>query len=112
ASGLAVTTWFGHLHDRKPTIWPLLISLVCKVGGFGLFAYVTQTWLLILNAGVLLGPSAASFALLFAVAKAHLDQAGGATTARGMALLRLVSSLSWAIGPALGACLYPRMASR
>lgn len=105
ASGLAVTTWFGHLHDRKPAVWPLLTSLACKVAGFGLCAYITQTWLLMLNAGVLLGLSAASFALLFAVAKAHLDQAGDATAARGMALLRLISSLSWAIGPALAAVL-------
>lgn len=105
ASGLAVTTWFGHLHDKRPAIWPLVVSLACKTAGFALCAYITDILILVLNAAVLLGLSAASFALLFAVAKAHLDRVGGPTVARGMAFLRLISSVSWAIGPALGAVL-------
>jgi len=105
ATGLAVTTAFGHLHDRNPAIWPLLLSLVSKVIGLALCAYVTSVWLLVLIAGVLFGLSAASFALLFAVAKAHLDKVGGATVSRGMAVLRLIASLSWTIGPAFGALL-------
>ena len=105
AIGLAVTTMFGHLQDRNPVVWPLLLSLLSKVVGLALCAYITQTWLLILNAGVLFGLGTASFALLFAVAKAHLDQAGGSTVSQGMAALRLIASLSWTIGPALGAVL-------
>jgi SET family sugar efflux transporter-like MFS transporter len=105
ATGLAVTTALGHLHDRNPAIWPLLLSLLSKVIGFTLCAYVTSVWLLVLIAGVLFGLSAASFALLFAVAKAHLDQVGGATVSRGMAVLRLIASLSWTVGPAIGAML-------
>ncbi|MFK0335379.1 MFS transporter [Rhizobium sp. NPDC090275] len=104
-AGIAVTTLFGHLQDRKPVVWPLLLSLFAKVFGLGACAYITQTWLLILGAGVFFGLSAASFALLFAVAKAQLDQLGEPVVSRGMALLRLVSSLSWTIGPALGAVL-------
>jgi MFS transporter, SET family, sugar efflux transporter len=105
ATGLAATTYFGHLQDRNPVMWPLLLSLLSKVVGLTLCAYLTQTWLVVLNAGVLFGLSAASFALLFAVAKAHLDQVGGSTVSRGMAALRLIASLSWTIGPALGAIL-------
>ncbi|MDM9627604.1 MFS transporter [Rhizobium sp. S152] len=105
ATGLVVTTIFGHLQDRNPVVWPLLLSLFSKAVGLTLCAYLTDTWLLVLNAGVLFGLSAASFALLFAVAKAHLDQIGGSTVLRGMAALRLIASLSWTIGPALGAIL-------
>jgi len=104
-TGIAVTTTFGHLQDRKPVIWPLLLSLSAKVVGLIACAYLSQTWLLILGAGVLFGLSAASFALLFAVAKAYLDQLGEPVVLRGMALLRLIASLSWTIGPALGAAL-------
>jgi SET family sugar efflux transporter-like MFS transporter len=104
-TGIAVTTVFGHLQDRKPVIWPLLVSLCAKVVGLGACAYITQTWLLIAVAGALFGLSAASFALLFAVAKAYLDQLGGPIVSRGMAVLRLIASLSWTIGPALGAAL-------
>jgi len=105
ASGIAVTSLFGHLLDRQPVIWPLLVSLLAKSVGFGLCAYLTETWMLVVNAGMLFGLGAASFSILFAVAKGRLDQLGGSTVSRGMAILRLVTSLSWTIGPALGAIL-------
>lgn len=104
-SGIAVTTLFGHLHDRRPVLWPLLVSLGAKVVAFGLCAALTQSWMLIAVAVALFGPSSASFALMFAMAKGYLDRVGGETVSRGMASLRLASSLSWAIGPALGAAL-------
>jgi SET family sugar efflux transporter-like MFS transporter len=103
ATGIAITSAFGHLLDRKPVIWPLLVSLLAKSVGFALCAYLTETWILVLSAGILFGLGAASFSILFAVAKGRLDQVGGSTVSRGMAILRLVASLSWTIGPALGA---------
>ena len=102
-SGIAVTTLFGHLHDRKPVMWPLLVSLVAKGAGYGFCVVVTDTWALLLVAFVLFGLSSASFALIFAMAKGYLDRVGGETVLRGMASLRMTASLSWAIGPALGA---------
>lgn len=102
-SGIAVTTLFGHLHDRRPIMWPLLLSLVAKALGFGLYAVATETWMLLAGAFLLGGLSSASYALLFAMAKGYLDRVGGDTVLRGMASLRMTSSLSWAIGPALGA---------
>lgn len=104
-SGIAVTTVFGHLHDRRPVLWPLFVSLGAKVVAFGLCAVLTQSWMLIAVAVALFGPSSASFALMFAMAKGYLDRVGGETVSRGMASLRVASSLSWAIGPALGAAL-------
>ncbi|WP_411906388.1 MFS transporter [Rhizobium mayense] len=105
ATGLIVTTYLGHLHDRHPAIWPLLLSLFSKVAGLVLCAYLTTTWMLVMNAGILFGLSAGTFSLLFAVAKARLDLIGGETVSQGMAALRLIASLSWTIGPALGAIL-------
>ncbi len=102
-SGIAVTTLFGHMHDRRPVLWPLLLSLVAKAVGYGLCAVLTETWMLLAVAFVLFGLSNASFALMFAMAKGYLDRVGGETVSRGMASLRMTSSLSWAIGPALGA---------
>lgn len=104
-SGIAVTTWFGHMHDKRPVLWPLLLALVAKIVGYSFCAVLTETWMLLLNAFVLFGLSNASFALLFALAKGYLDRVGGDMVGRGMASLRLVSSVAWAIGPALGAAL-------
>jgi len=102
-SGIAVTTLFGHMHDRKPILWPLLVAMGAKILGLALCAALTQTWMLIAVGVALFGPSSASFALMFAMAKGYLDRVGGETVSRGMAALRMTSSLSWAIGPALGA---------
>jgi len=104
-SGIAATTLFGHMHDRKPILWPLLLSLVAKIIGYALCAVLSETWMLLAVAFVLFGLSNASFALMFAMAKGYLDRVGGETVLRGMASLRMASSLSWAIGPALGAAL-------
>ncbi|WP_374621290.1 MFS transporter [Devosia sp.] len=102
-SGIAVTTVFGHLHDKKPVLWPLLVAMGAKILGLALCAALTQGWLLIAVGVWLFGPSSASFALMFAMAKGYLDRVGGETVSRGMAALRMTSSLSWAIGPAIGA---------
>jgi SET family sugar efflux transporter-like MFS transporter len=102
-SGIAVSTFFGSMHDRKPVLWPLLLALLAKIVGYAFCAVLTETWMLLANAFVLFGLSNASFALLFAIAKGYLDRVGGDAVGRGMASLRMVSSLAWAIGPALGA---------
>lgn len=102
-SGIAVTTLFGHMHDRKAALWPLLLSLVAKGVGYALCIVLTEPWMLLAVAFFLFGLSNAWFALLFAMAKGYLDRIGGETVARGMASLRMISSLSWAIGPAIGA---------
>lgn len=104
-SGIAVTTLFGHMHDRKPTLWPLVLSLVAKAVGYTLCAVLTEPWMLLAVAFFLFGLSNAWFALLFAMAKGYLDRVGGETVSRGMASLRMTSSLGWAIGPAMGAAL-------
>lgn len=102
-SGIVIATYFGHRHDQRPARWPLLLSLAAKITGYALCAFATEPWMLILIGFALFGLGGASFGLLFAIAKGQLDAAGGEMVARGMASMRMVSSLAWAIGPALGA---------
>lgn len=102
-SGIAVTTLFGHWHDRRPVLWPLILALLAKIVGYALCGIITDTWMLLAIAFVLFGLSNAAFPLLFAIAKGYLDKAGGEAPARGMASLRMTSSLGWAVGPAVGA---------
>ncbi len=102
-AGIGVSTLLGHLHDRKPARWPLLLTLVAKIIGFALAAIVEAPWMLFAIGVTLFALGNASFALLFAIAKGQLDHADAATSARGMAAMRLLTSLGWAIGPALGA---------
>jgi SET family sugar efflux transporter-like MFS transporter len=102
-SGIGVTTLFGHWHDRRPRRWPLLLCFVAGIAGYGLAAVVTTPWMLMLIAFVLFGLANAPYALLFAIAKDDLAGAGARTQSQGMAALRMISSLSWAIGPAIGA---------
>lgn len=104
-SGMIASTAFGHLHDHRPVVWPLLLSLLAKGFGFGLCAMLTEPWMLMLNAAVLFGISGASFSLLFAIAKSYLDGADDQLVASGMAALRMGNSLSWAFGPAMGAAI-------
>lgn len=103
ASAIAVTFAFGNLHDSRPSLWPLLITLVAKIVGFALCIFVADTWALVVIGLTLFGLGSASFPLLFAIAKGTLDEAGGELPARGMASLRMTSSLGWAIGPVIGA---------
>src|SRR3569623_729963 len=102
-SGIGVTTLFGHWHDRRPRRWPLLLCVEAGIAGYGPAAVVTTPWMLMLIAFVLFGLANAPYALLFAIAKDDLAGAGPRVQSQGMAARRMISSLSWAIGPAIGA---------
>ena len=102
-SGMIASTVLGHLYDHTPVVWPLLLSLLAKALGFGLCAVLKDPWMLLLNSASLLGISAASFPLLFAIARSYLDGSDDRLIASGMAALRMATSLSWTVGPALAA---------
>lgn len=104
-AGMAISMVLGSRHDRRPTLWPVQLSLGAKGIGFVVCVQITEPWMLIATGVVLLSVGSAAFSLLFAIAKGHLDAAGGDAPASGMAALRMTSSLGWAIGPALGAVL-------
>lgn len=102
-SGIVFTSLFGRWLDRHARRWPLMLSLAATIVGTGLTAVVTDPIALILIAVSLLGLSMPAFPLLFGIAKGHLDGADPAVASAGMAALRMLSSLAWAVGPALGA---------
>jgi MFS transporter, SET family, sugar efflux transporter len=102
-SGIAFTSLFGRWLDRHARRWPLTLSLVATVVGTALAAVVIDPIALMLIAFTLTGLSVPAFPLLFGIAKGHLDGADPAVASSGMAALRMLSSLAWAVGPALGA---------
>jgi len=102
-SGIVFTTLFGRLLDRQARRWPLLLSLVATIVGTGLTAVVIDPIALMLIAFIFVGLSMPAFPLLFGIAKGHLDGADPAVASSGMAALRMLSSLAWTVGPALGA---------
>ena len=76
-----------------------------NVAGFALLATTTDFVWLVAIAAFPVGVGGAAFALLFALAKRQLDATDAITAERGVAALRMTSSVGWAIGPALGAVL-------
>ena len=102
-SGIIVSATFGHWFDQSASFVPLFLSLSMMVIGYALLPAVSQFYLLVLLGGLALGSSIAKFPLLFALAKSRLDQVGAETAERGIAVMRVTWSMSWAIGPALAA---------
>ncbi len=100
---IAISLLFGAWFDRRPSLWPLLVTLVAGSVGYALLTTTTDFVLLCLIATVPLGMGAAAFPLLFAVAKIQAAEANPLAVARSLTLLRASFSLAWGIGPALGA---------
>ncbi|MBZ9719202.1 MFS transporter [Mesorhizobium sp. AD1-1] len=104
-SSIGATSLFARTFDSRPRLCPLALPLALAALGYSLCTVIVDRWALMIVAFLLLGPATASFALICAVAKGGLDQRGSALAAQGMAALRMIASLSWVIGPALGAFL-------
>ncbi len=95
---------FGAWVDRRPSLRPLLISLVLGITGYACLATTTDYRLLLLIVAIPLAANNAVFPQLFAIAKRQLDATGGGRAAeRGIAIMRAGFSAAWAFGPALGA---------
>jgi MFS transporter, SET family, sugar efflux transporter len=104
-TGIAASTWLGRRFDRHPGATELLVVLVLGIVGYVLLATTTDfLWLVLISAGPV-GIGSAAFTLLFALAKRQLDTIGPVVAERGVAALRMTSSLGWAIGPAIGGVL-------
>ena len=95
----------GRRFDRHPGAAVLLVVLAMNVAGFALLATTTDFFWLVMVAAFPVGVGGAAFTLLFALAKRQLDAVDAITAERGVAALRMTSSVAWAIGPALGAVL-------
>lgn len=107
-SGIWVSSRLAHRFDRKPSRRPALLTLGISAIGFLLLTTTTNYALLAVIAFVFLGPGAAPFPQLFAIAKGNLDQADPSASRNGIITLRSIFSLAWAIGPLLGAGLLAR----
>jgi SET family sugar efflux transporter-like MFS transporter len=100
---IAMSMLFGAWFDRRPSLWPLMVTLAAGGVGYALLTTTTDFAALCLIAAVPLGMGAAAFPLVFAVAKVQAAKAHTLAAARSVALLRASFSLAWGIGPALGA---------
>jgi SET family sugar efflux transporter-like MFS transporter len=103
AGAIAVSLWFGAWFDRRPSLWPLLVSLVAGTLGYALTTTTTNVFALCLIGAVPLGMGAAAFPLVFAIAKGWSAKTDFLTATRSLALLRISFSLAWGVGPAIGA---------
>jgi SET family sugar efflux transporter-like MFS transporter len=104
-ASIAASTLLGRRFDRHPDAAALLIVLAMNAAGLALLAVTTDFIWLVVIAAIPVGVGGAAFTLLFALAKRQLDAVDATTAERGVAALRMLSSLGWAIGPALGAVL-------
>jgi SET family sugar efflux transporter-like MFS transporter len=101
--GLAVSTWLGRRYDRSASRWPAFVAVGAPAVGYLALTTTTAYPLLLLVGVGLLGAGMAAFPQVFALARTHLDRAGGAAVRRGTPALRSTWSLAWAIGPVVGA---------
>ncbi|MFC4636801.1 sugar efflux transporter [Deinococcus hohokamensis] len=102
--------WSDRRPDRKPI---MLLAFASAAVAYALLSVVRSFPLLLLVGGVFIGTGAAAFPQLFAFARAQVmgGQKAGAPTdlpERAMTVLRSVFSLSWVVGPGLGAFLLAR----
>jgi SET family sugar efflux transporter-like MFS transporter len=103
AGAIAISMAFGAWFDRRPSLRPLLVSLLAGSVGYVLQTTTSNFTLLCLIAAVPLGMGAAAFPLVFAVAKGWAAETDFLPATRSIALLRASFSLAWGVGPALGA---------
>lgn len=101
--GIAVSHWVGRRFDHRPTRTYIVAVTLAGALGFAVLTVTTSFAILVLLGLTLLGAVAAAFPQLFALARVVLGD--GPAGQRSAPLLRSGWSLSWALGPLLGAAL-------
>ena len=105
-SAVLVATLLGRWSDRLPNRKPiLLLTLAAGTAAYALIAVTPNFAGLLLIGSLLLSLGAAAFPQVFSFARASLNDTPGELADRAMTLLRSVFSLSWVVGPGLGALL-------
>lgn len=104
---IRLARWSDRRPNRKPV---LLLAFASAALAYALLSVVRSFPLLLLVGAVLIGTGAAAFPQLFAFARAQVmaGQPSGTPAdlpERAMTVLRSVFSLSWVVGPGLGALL-------
>jgi MFS transporter, SET family, sugar efflux transporter len=103
--GMAASTLLARQSDTR---WSrrtvLLIGSTGGTLGYLGYAFVSQPLILMAIGATLLSISSVSFSQMFAHAREELARsAAGANTSFALGVLRAAFSLSWTVGPALGA---------
>ncbi|QYC43859.1 Sugar efflux transporter A [Nonomuraea coxensis DSM 45129] len=103
-SGMAVSILLGRLYDRRPGRRPAMLAASLAGTGYLLLLTGPPYPLLLLVAVLFIGPGAAAFPQLFALARSHADETTSGSGAR-TPVLRSAWSLAWAVGPLAGGAL-------
>jgi SET family sugar efflux transporter-like MFS transporter len=104
--GIVIGTVLGRSFDRRPSRWYVVVLVTVGALGMALLSHVRSFPLLLVIAAAALGAAGAAVPLLFALGRVVLG--AGAGGRRSAPLLRSVWSLSWALGPLLGAVVLAR----
>lgn len=105
-SGVAAATVIGRLSDRPRSRRRfLLITTLCGVAGYGVYASTHHYWVLLAASMSLVAVSAASFPQSFAFARQVLDSQGSTGSPKAISTLRMLVSVSWVAGPPVAALL-------
>ncbi|MFZ5495891.1 MAG: sugar efflux transporter [Verrucomicrobiota bacterium] len=105
-SGIVLTTFLARWSDTRisrRTI--LLLACFCGVAGYSGYAFVRNVCWLTVIGSLALGVSSITFAQLFAYQREFLTRHGvpAGEAPLYMNIFRLLFSLAWTIGPAIGA---------
>ncbi|WP_198170421.1 sugar efflux transporter [Deinococcus arboris] len=92
--------WSDRWTNRKPLV---LLTLVAGGLGYGLLCITRSYPALLVTGAVFLATGAAAFPQVFSFARATLQDVPPELAERALTVLRAVFSLSWVVGPGLGA---------
>lgn len=106
ASGMVASVWLGRWYDCAPGRASALVAFLAGSMGYALLDRTGSYLALLALGATFLGPAAAAFPQLFALARSRLGS--GAAATHGIAVLRSGWSLAWAVGPPLGSAVLAR----
>lgn len=105
-SGIIITTFLARWSDTRISRRAiLLLACLCGIAGYAGYAFVRDVvWLTVIGS-LALGVSSITFAQLFAYQREFLTRHGvpDSEAPLYMNIFRLLFSLAWTIGPAIGA---------
>ncbi|GGK88421.1 putative sugar efflux transporter [Deinococcus radiotolerans] len=103
-SAVVVATLLARWSDRLPNRKPILLAtMAAGMAAYALIGVTPHFAGLLLIGAALLSLGAAAFPQMFSFARASLQDVPSDLADRAMTLLRAVFSLSWVVGPGLGA---------
>ncbi len=105
-ANIAIGTLLAQLSDTQLSRRGLLLASTAAAAiGYLVYAYARQTWVLFVNAALVLGVASVAFSQLFAHARELMDRSRVSATEAPLYLsaLRTCFAVSWTFGPAVAA---------